>query len=144
MRYIFVSEVYTDIDSTFASSNNKQIFYSLNKVIMTRKVYVRNQFDVRIKKCCASCAFKDLTRAVTERYCTEHAKTVKACEVCKSWRMSSLLQSMQLSDGQVKRREYQLYLLKVRTEELEKKVKKQKSIELIREEFESQYGSVFI
>ena len=144
MRYIFVSEVYTDIDSTFASSNNKQIFYSLNKVIMTRKVYVRNQFDVRIKKCCASCAFKDLTRAVTERYCTEHAKTVKACEVCRSWRMSSLLQSMQLSDGQVKRREYQLYLLKIRTEELEKNVKKQKSIELVREEFESQYGSVFI
>lgn len=144
MRYIFVSEVYADIDSTFASSNNKQIFYSLNKVIMTRKVYVRNQFDVRIKKCCASCAFKDLTRAVTERYCTEHAKTVKACEFCKSWRMSSLLQSMQLSDGQVKRREYQLYLLKVRTEELEKKVKKQKSIEIVREEFESQYGSVFI
>lgn len=111
---------------------------------MERKIFVRNQFGIRVKKCCASCAFKDLTRAVTERYCKEHAKTVNACKVCNSWKMSSLLQSMQFSDGQVKRREYQLYLLKVRTEELEKNVKKQKSIEIVREEFESQYGSIFI
>lgn len=111
---------------------------------MKRKVCVRNPFGVCIKKCCASCKFKDLKRGVTERHCKEHAKTVKACGLCKSWKMSSLLQSVQFSDGQIKRREYQLYLLKIRTEELEKNVKKQKSIEVIREEFERQYGSIYI
>ena len=111
---------------------------------MIRKRFVRNQFGIRVKKCCASCAFKDLKRAVTERYCKEHAKTVNPGEVCECWKMSSLLQSMQFSDGQVKRREYQFYLLKVRTEELEKGVKKQKSIETIRAEFESLYGSIYI
>ncbi len=111
---------------------------------MERKRFVRNRFGIRIKRCCASCAFKDFTRAVTERRCKEHAKNVKPCEVCECWKMSSLLQSVQFSDGQVKRREYQLYFLKVRSEELEKGVKKQKSIETIRAEFESQYGSIFI
>lgn len=111
---------------------------------MTSRRFIRNRFGIRVKKCCASCAFKDLTRAVTERHCKEHAKTVNPGEVCECWKMSSLLQALQFSDGQVKRRQYQLYLLKVRTEELEKKVKKQKSTETIRAEFESLYGSIYI
>lgn len=111
---------------------------------MERRIFVRNQFGIKVKKCCASCAFKDLKRAVTKRYCKEHAKTVKACGLCQSWKMSSLLRSVEFSDGRVKRREYQLYLLKIRTEELKNKVKKQKSIAAIREEFERQYGSIYI
>ena len=111
---------------------------------MESRRFIRNRFGIRVKKCCASCAFKNLTRAVTERRCKEHAKRVNPGEVCECWKMSSVLRSIQFSDGQIKRREYQLYLLNVRTEELEKKVKKQKSIETIRAEFESLYGSIYI
>ncbi len=111
---------------------------------MKRKVCVRNPFGVCIKRCCASCEFRDLKRAVTERYCKKRAKTVRAYGLCKSWKMSSLLRSVEFSEGRVKRREYQLYLLKIRTEELKNKVKKQKSIAAIRDEFERQYGSIYI
>ena len=49
--------------------------------------------NVRIKRCCASCAFKKLTRT-TLRYCALHDKLVMSSEVCENWQISRLLRSI--------------------------------------------------
>ena len=48
---------------------------------------------VRIKRCCASCTFKQLTRS-TLRYCRLHDKLVMSSEVCEHWQISRLMQSV--------------------------------------------------
>ena len=111
---------------------------------MKRNQFVKNPFGVTIKMCCASCACKDISRSMNERICTKHIKNVRACEVCNSWQMSQLMKSFRITPGQVKRREYQLYLLAVRQEEERNGVAEGKSIEEIRAEFESQFGSIFL
>ena len=58
---------------------------------MDRKIFRRNQFGFQVKMCCASCAYKVLTRSVTERRCKEHARSVNPSEVCEHWKMSDLL-----------------------------------------------------
>ena len=50
--------------------------------------WVRNGQGIRVKKCCASCAHKDLTRAVTKRYCSISGNRVDPLDVCVSWEMS--------------------------------------------------------
>ena len=69
---------------------------------MERRIFVRNRFDIRVKKCCASCAFKDLKRAVTKRYCKEHARCVNPSEVCERWKMSDLLKQVGKTQGDVR------------------------------------------
>ena len=43
---------------------------------------------IRVKKCCASCAHKDLTRALSKRYCSISGGCVDPHDVCESWEMS--------------------------------------------------------
>lgn len=50
--------------------------------------WARNGQGIRVKKCCASCAHKDLTRAVTKRYCSISGNCVDPLNVCESWEMS--------------------------------------------------------
>lgn len=50
--------------------------------------WVRNEQGIRVKKCCASCAHKDLTRALSKRYCSICGKNVEPIDVCESWEMS--------------------------------------------------------
>ena len=50
--------------------------------------WARNEQGIRVKKCCASCAHKDLTRAVTKRYCSISGNCVDPLDVCESWEMS--------------------------------------------------------
>lgn len=69
---------------------------------MERRIFVRNQFGIKVKKCCASCAFKDLKRAVTKRYCKEHARSVNPSVVCERWKMSNLLKQVGKTQGDVR------------------------------------------
>ena len=107
-----------------------------------------NAFGIVINKCCASCAFKDLTRAVTLRRCMKHGKGVRADEVCADWTISEQLQMAGRSQGRVKRKEYLMYLVAVREEEssaAQMGLKtKAKSIEQIRADFEREYGSIYM
>ena len=50
--------------------------------------WVRNMQGIRVKKCCASCAHKDLMRAVSKRYCSISGNCVDPLDVCESWEMS--------------------------------------------------------
>lgn len=76
------------------------------KIIKMRPTQTRNTFGVSIYKCCASCAHKDLTRAVTLRRCTQHGRDVRPGDVCNDWAMSNQLKMAGRSQGRVKRKEH--------------------------------------
>lgn len=111
---------------------------------MNKPKFIRNAFGIQVKRCCASCAYKRLNRTVSQRVCAKHNKEVRACEDCPQWKMSQLLKAFCTSEGQIKRREYQLYLLKIRESEAEYDAAEEQSIEDIRKGFESQFGSIYI
>lgn len=107
-----------------------------------------NAFGVVINKCCASCTFKDLTRAVSQRRCKKTGKSVSPSGYCKQWAMSRQLQMAGRSQGKVKRKEYLMHLVAVREEELQVEQRglkiKPKSIVEIRAEFERKNGSIYL
>lgn len=108
----------------------------------------KNAFGVVINKCCASCTFKDLTRAVSQRRCKKTGKSVSPSGYCKQWAMSRQLQMAGRSQGKVKRKEYLMHLVAVREEELQVEQRglkiKPKSIAEIRAEFERKNGSIYL
>ena len=100
-------------------------------------------FGVRVKQCCASCVWKDATRLMTKRYCTKQRKAVSPSGCCKHWAMNRQMMEVRKSEDRIKRREYQLYLLKIREEEVLNGVMEERPIEDIRAEFESLYGDIY-
>ena len=107
----------------------------------------RNSHGIEIEMCCASCRFKDLTRLMTARFCTEHQKRVKPRECCYEWALSDQLEAAGSAGGKVKRKAYLRYVISVREEEAlaEQRGLKlvRKSIDQIRQEFETNHGSIF-
>ena len=147
MRNFFIGLFYV---RNFASSTEKRSdvaeFYPCStqvKLNMKKTKFTLNIFGVRIKECCASCAWKDATRLQTKRRCNKQGKDVSPCSCCKHWTMSRQMMEVHKSVGQIKRREYQLLLLHIREREMEDGVEERR-IEDIRAEFESQYGSIYI
>ena len=58
-----------------------------------------NAYGIQVKRCCASCAYKKLTRLMTLRRCTKHRKNVKPGYVCKDWVMSDTMKSAGKTTG---------------------------------------------
>ena len=56
---------------------------------MAKKVmeFERNQFGIRYKQCCASCALKKYTYTI-KRFCSLSGEKVDAQDVCEHWQMS--------------------------------------------------------
>ena len=108
----------------------------------------RNSHGIEIKKCCASCRFKDLTRLMTARFCTEHNKRVKPRECCYEWALSDQLEAAGSAGGKVKRKAYLKFVLAVREEESLADQRGlhivHKTIEQIRQEIEKKNGSIFV
>ena len=108
----------------------------------------RNIHGIEIKMCCASCRFKDLTRLMTARFCTEHNKRVKPRECCYEWALSDQLEAAGSAGGKVKRKTYLRYVLQVRADEsLADQLgirTPHKTIDQIRQEFEKNHGSIFV
>lgn len=52
--------------------------------------YKWNRYGIRIKKCCASCRYKEYNENGT-RICTKKQMTVKTLFKCRSWKMSEAL-----------------------------------------------------
>ena len=108
----------------------------------------RNSHGIEVKKCCASCRFKDLTRLMTARFCTEHNKRVKPRECCYEWALSDQLEAAGSAGGKVKCKAYLKFVLEVREEESLADQRGlhivHKTIEQIRQEFEKNHGSIFV
>jgi hypothetical protein len=109
---------------------------------------MRNEHGIEVKKCCASCKHKDLTRLLSARFCSLHQKKVKPREGCKQWEMSEQMQAAGSSGGKVKKKAYLQYVMSVRDDEsLADQLKIQfphKSIEQIRRDFEEKNGSIYV
>ena len=109
---------------------------------------VISTFHIHVRRCCASCAHKDLTRAVSSRYCSVHDKTVKPGDCCNMWRLSEQLKNAGNALGKVKRYDYLMYALNIRHSEAEKEelgeVFEPQSISDIRREFEQEHGSIYL
>lgn len=112
-------------------------------------VYSENGNGMKVKMCCASCAHKALTGKFRYRKCLKHQCKTKAHNVCCDWKMNKPSQRAGTpGDGQVKRKEYLMFLVSVR--EAERRAEKQgqavpeKSIEEIRALFEQEHGSIYI
>ena len=119
----------------------------------------RNSHGILINRCCASCRFKDLTRLMTARFCTEHQKRVKPRECCYEWALSDQLEAAGSAGGKVKRKAYLKFVLEVREEERLRVGERSsgmsladqrglrivhKTIDQIRQEFETNHGSIYI
>ncbi len=82
--------LYQDINKYWGSYNTKTAAPGAKqgRPLVNRIQWARNEQGIRVKKCCASCAHKDLTRAVSKRYCSICGKSVDPLDVCESWEMS--------------------------------------------------------
>lgn len=70
---------------------------------MAKKVmeFERNQFGIRYKQCCASCALKKYTYT-GKRLCSLNNKEVEAHNVCRKWQMSEGMKNAGRKSGVVR------------------------------------------
>ena len=118
--------------------------------------YTKNAYGLRVKKCCASCAFKDETRLIKKRMCAKYDLEVCPCDCCKAWKMNEqLVRAGRGEKAEVKRYEYLMCVLEERKDMplIEKdedsvadieNTAEVKSIEEIRATFEQEHGSIYI
>jgi len=71
----------------------------------------KNQYDVTIVKCCASCKHnKDVVNDYA-RMCEIGMGVVKTSFVCKNWKMKSGLNNAGRGDGKIHRHAYNMFML---------------------------------
>ena len=110
---------------------------------------MRNRNGIEIKKCCASCRFRQIS-SEKGRFCIKHQKKVKAGWLCEDWKMSPNLEHAGDAGGQVKCAKYLDYYRKrwvgQREAVIAGKMKPEDMLtaEQIRKEFEQEHGSIFI
>ena len=76
---------------------------------------IKNGFGIRIRKCCASCAWKDF-RTENTRTCRLYETKVFPDAVCPSYQMrDEFSQAGNPSDGMVRRKEWMDYYFKMHT-----------------------------
>ena len=112
------------------------------------KMYSENGYGMSVRRCCASCVHKALTGKLRYRKCLKHLCQVKAHNVCADWEMNKLSQKAGASEGKVKKREYQLFLLEVRQREAAAAKQGNRvtrlSIGEIRQQFEEEHGTIYM
>lgn len=77
--------LYMDVNKMWFSYNKKE---KIPELMKEKIKWTRNTYGIRVRQCCASCAHKDLTRAVSRRFCMVSEKYVEPHHVCDSWQMS--------------------------------------------------------
>lgn len=81
--------------------NDPRLYQNLNRMwtsystkvrmpepVIEKGKWARNEHGIRVRRCSASCIHKDLTRAVSKRYCMVNEKYVEPLHVCESWEMN--------------------------------------------------------
>lgn len=104
-----------------------------------------NPQGVEVRKCCASCQFKDVISTEGIRTCTRRNKEVKKQDLCVTWRMSDTLRKAHYTNGKVKSKAYLKMVLKIRLQEQalieqgKMKTEEQQTIETLRQKFQQQF-----
>ena len=110
---------------------------------------VRNDRGVKVKKCCASCEYKDIDKD-GNRVCRLMQILRNAKDKCPNWEMSQGLRNAGKPYGRVKSKQYLRYVLSMREQESlaiqEGRLQEidRASLEDIREKYREQYGSIFL
>ena len=110
---------------------------------------MRNRNGIEIKKCCASCRFRQIN-SEKGRFCKKHQKKVKAGWLCEDWEISKGLQGAGDSGGRIKSWKYLTYYRERWTEQRESyqagglRIESLLTTEQIRKEYEEQFGSIYI
>ncbi len=120
------------------------------KVTDSNRIYrVRNDRGVKVKKCCASCEYKDIDKD-GNRVCRLMQILRNAKDKCPNWEMSQGLRNAGKPCGRVKSKQYLRYVLSMREQESlaiqEGRLQEidRASLEDIREKYREQYGSIFL
>lgn len=114
----------------------------------TRTYSVRNDQRIKVKKCCASCIYRDIL-ANGSRVCNLMQIMREGIDKCPSWEMAPGLRNAGKPYGRVKEKQYLRYVLTTR--ELESIAIQEgrlqeidrASIEDIREQYREQHGSEY-
>ena len=109
--------------------------------------FIRNEKGWLQKMCCASCKNKEIDEEGV-RKCLLTGKRVRGCGLCENWKLNEVLKTTLPTQGRIKSRAYQMYVMNVR--EVEVKMKSQGmpitpvDVENIRRDFEAMNGEIFI
>ena len=102
--------------------------------------FAENAYEISVKRCCASCESMGLSGKLKYRKCLKHLCLVKSHNVCSK--------QAGASEGKVKKREYQLFLLEVRQREAAAAKQGNRvtrlSIGEIRQQFEEEHGTIYM
>lgn len=107
---------------------------------MKKVEFTKNHFGICIKKCCASCAYKEQSRLITKRRCTKHGREVRPCHLCDCWKMDEKAKAAGKSRGRVKRKVYLDFYRDVRIEQEMHSDCTPLSADEIREMFDEKFG----
>ena len=108
---------------------------------------VTNKFHIRVKKCCMSCAFRDLTQCAGTRICSKRDAKVKKNHVCEQWELHLNQRMAGFPRGRIKCKEYLMYVLAVREDEA-LAIERGEDIEIrtiaqLREAFRENHGEIY-
>lgn len=110
--------------------------------------FAENAYEISVKRCCASCESMGPSEKLSYRKCLKHLCLVKPYNVCRDWTMNMRSKQAGASEGKVKKREYQLFLLEVRQREAAAAKQGNRvtrlSIGEIRQQFEVEHGTIYM
>ena len=113
---------------------------------------VLNQHGLGVKKCCASCKYKEVDE-YGDRICQLKYEYVEPCHVCENWEMDYNTSQAGVCRGRIHKKEYLMFALAIRlgegVEALRAKKKgklapEPRTITSIRREYEEDYGSTVL
>lgn len=112
-------------------------------------IFYKNKFGVSIKKCCASCKFKQMD--VRVRFCTRGEGIVSPHSICEDWTMNPDLDNAGKGGGRIKKRSYLINCLDRLDEDnylaIERKRKKlphkRLTLQHIRSDYEKKFGDIY-
>lgn len=111
----------------------------------TNYLQTKNKNGISVNICCGSCCHKYKDDAIRNYLCRQENRESNGGD-CENWRMTRRLRGAHLSEGRIKKKEYLMFLLKIRETEKDKGGlnPKTKSVEEIRREYEIKYGSIYM
>ena len=78
---------------------------------MKKVTYIQNEHHITVKVWCASCEYKDFTRASSMRRCRKLNKDVKPNHCCKCWEMCQSLKKAGYSKGVVRDKDTKVIII---------------------------------
>ncbi len=103
--------------------------------------YVLSKYGIKIKKCCATCIHRH-PESEARRICDAGEGLVRPSDVCSNYEIiQKIVNNAGKADGRIRKKDFLMYVLDYpRNHDM----RREKSVDDIIEEYESEYGSRFI